>query len=68
MSEKQVGNIMAKWAYIGVAAGLLANYAYLGVLKKDTQNLVIGSLFTFGGLALGSWIGAKEVEKLKEKL
>ncbi len=68
MSENEVGKIMAKWAYIGVAAGLVANYAYLGILKKNTQGLVIGSLFTFGGLALGSWIGAKEVEKLKKQV
>ncbi len=67
MSENEVGKIMAKWAYIGVAAGLVANYAYLGILKKNTQGLVIGSLFIFGGLALGSWIGAKEVEKLKKQ-
>ena len=65
MSEQQVGQIMAKWAYIGVIAGLIGTYAYLDVLKSKKEKLLVASLFTIGGLALGGYIGAREVEKLK---
>ena len=33
MSEQKVGQIMSKWAYIGVIGGLIGTYAYLDVLK-----------------------------------
>jgi len=65
ISKGVVGKIMGKWVYIGVGVGLLATYSYLGLLKQDKQKLVIASLITFGGLALGSYIGTREVEKLK---
>lgn len=67
MSEEQVGQIMAKWAYIGVIAGLIGTYAYLDVLKSKKEKLLVASLFTIGGLALGGYIGAREVEKLKNR-
>ncbi len=67
MSEQQVGQIMAKWAYIGVIAGLIGTYAYLDVLKYKKEKLLVASLFTIGGLALGGYIGAREVEKLKNR-
>tara|TARA_E500000331_G_C17079791_1_gene636408 strand:- start:396 stop:599 length:204 start_codon:yes stop_codon:yes gene_type:complete len=65
MSEQKVGQIMSKWAYIGVIGGLIGTYAYLDVLKVKKQKLLIASLFTIGGLALGGYIGAREVDKLK---
>ena len=68
VKDEDVGRIMAKWAYIGVGAGLLATYSYLGLLKDINSKLIIGSVFTLGGLALGSYIGTQEVEKLKQKL
>jgi hypothetical protein len=68
VSEQEVGRIMSKWAYIGVGIGLVSTYAYLGLLKKaNYKNLLVGSLFTLGGLALGGYVGAREVEKLKNK-
>lgn len=68
VKDEEVGRIMAKWAYIGVGVGLLATYSYLGLLKKDKQKLLIGSIFTLGGLAIGSYIGTKEVEKKQKGL
>ena len=67
VKDEDVGRIMAKWVYIGVGAGLLATYSYLGLLKNINSKLLIGSAFTLGGLALGSYIGTKEVEKLKNE-
>ena len=67
VKDEDVGRIMAKWAYIGVGDGLLATYSYLGLLKNNKQKLLIGSLFTLGGLAIGSYIGTSEVEKLKKE-
>jgi|TARA_R110002096_G_scaffold402372_1_gene599637 hypothetical protein len=67
VKDEDVGRIMAKWAYIGVGVGLLATYSYLGLLKNNKQKLLIGSLFTLGGLAIGSYIGTSEVEKLKKE-
>ena len=57
---------MSKWAYLGVALGLIGTYAYLGLLKSNKQTLLVGSLFTLGGLSIGSYIGTREVEKLKK--
>ena len=65
VKDEDVGRIMAKWAYIGVGVGLLATYSYLGIMKTNKQKLFIGSLLTLGGLAVGSYIGTEEVEKLK---
>lgn len=65
LKDEDVGRIMAKWAYIGVGVGLLATYSYLGIMKTNKQKLFIGSLFTLGGLAVGSYIGTREVENLK---
>ena len=64
-SDVEVGKIMAKWAYIGVIGGLIGTYYYTGILNKNKTTLFIGSLFTIGGLAIGSYIGTKEVEKQK---
>ena len=58
-------SIMSKWAYLGVIAGLIGTYGYLGLLKNDKEKLIVGSLFTLGGLAIGSYIGTREIEKLK---
>ena len=68
VKDVEVGKIMGKWVYIGVGLGLIGTYAYLDLLKNDKQKLVIASLITFGGLAIGSYIGTKEVEKLKNQL
>ena len=65
VSDDVVGKIMSKWAYLGVIAGLIGTYGYLGLLKNDKEKLIVGSLFTLGGLAIGSYIGTREVEKLK---
>ena len=66
VSDGKVGEIMGKWVYIGVGVGLIGTYAYLGLLNNDKQKLLIASLFTLGGLAIGSYIGTEEVEKLKK--
>ena len=66
VSDEKVGQIMSKWAYIGVGLGLIGTYAYLGLLKSNKQTLLVGSLFTLGGLSIGSYIGTREVEKLKK--
>jgi hypothetical protein len=63
--KKMVGKIMSKWVYLGVIGGLIGTYYYLGLIKDDKKKLIIGSLFTLGGLAVGSYIGTKEVENLK---
>jgi len=66
VSDKVVGKIMSRWVYIGVGAGLLGTYAYLGLLKSNKQKLLIGSLFTLGGLAIGSYIGTQKLEQLSQ--
>ena len=66
VNDEDVGRIMGKWAYIGVGLGLLGTYAYLGLLKNDKQKLLVASVFTLGGLAIGSYIGTEEIEKLKK--
>jgi hypothetical protein len=66
VTDEKVGQIMSKWAYIGVGLGLIGTYAYLGLLKSNKQTLLVGSLFTLGGLSIGSYIGTREVEKLKK--
>ena len=66
VTDEKVGQIMSKWAYLGVALGLIGTYAYLGLLKSNKQTLLVGSLFTLGGLSIGSYIGTREVEKLKK--
>lgn len=68
IKEEEIGRIMAKWAFLGVGVGLLGTYAYLGLLnKKKSGLLIVGSLFTMAGLSVGSYIGAEEVEELKNK-
>jgi len=58
---------MSKWGYVGVGLGLLGTYYYLGLVKKSNyKKLFVGSLFTLGGLAIGAYVGAKEVDKLKK--
>ena len=66
--NKKKGSIMAKWAYLGAIAGLIGTYSYLGLMKKDKGSLVIASLFTIGGLALGSQIGIKKVNEYEQKI
>ena len=66
--DEVVGRIMSKWAYIGVIGGLIGTYYYIGVLdKKNTNKLLVGSMFTIAGLAIGSFIGTNEVNKLKKQ-
>tara|TARA_R100001369_G_C3311063_1_gene167333 strand:- start:1426 stop:1632 length:207 start_codon:yes stop_codon:yes gene_type:complete len=66
LSEKEIGKIMAKWAYIGVSVGLIGAYAYLGALKGNKSKLAVASLMVMGGLAVGSKLGADAVEKAKK--
>lgn len=67
VKDEDVGRIMGKWVYIGVGVGILASYSYLGLLKDINTKLFVGSALTLGGLALGSYIGTREVEKLKNE-
>lgn len=63
--ERKIGKIMANYAYLGTAIGLLATYGYLKLYKEDKKKLFIGGVLTLGGLALGSYLGANEVKRQK---
>lgn len=67
ISEEKVGRIMAVWAYAGVFVGTLALYKYLDLLKRDKTKLLVGYGIVFAGLALGSAVGSRRVEKAREK-
>lgn len=63
--DVEVGKIMSRGAYLGVIAGLIGSYSYLGLLKDGTKkkDLFIAGAITLLGLGIGSYWSARVVDK-----
>ena len=67
MSEKKVGKIMARYGYAGTLAGIVGSFAYLKLFNSQkSSNLAVAGIIILGGLAIGSSLGAKAVERERE--
>ena len=68
MSEQRVGQIMARYGYAGTLAGIVGGFYYLKLFKSQkSSNLAIAGLMILGGLAVGSSLGSRAVEKERKK-
>ena len=68
MSEQRVGQIMARYGYAGTIAGIVGSFAYLKLFKsKKSSNLAVAGMIILGGLAIGSSLGSRAVERERKK-
>lgn len=68
MSEKRVGQIMSKYGYGGTLVGIVGGFAYLKLFNSQkSSNLAVAGIIILGGLAIGSSLGSRAVDKERKK-